>query len=112
MTPERTSQAITAFGVRTTVGSYVGTGTYGSGNAVTLTFDFEPKFVVVSVQGDPYGHHLILVNGITHMGFCGGTSSTNDNIISWGTNTVSWYNTTNASYMMNAATNYYYIAIG
>ena len=32
------------------IGSYVGTGTYGSSNPNTLTFDFEPKIVFLSVD--------------------------------------------------------------
>ena len=35
-------------------GSYIGTGTYGSNNPNTLTFDFEPKLLIVS--GAVNGH--------------------------------------------------------
>lgn len=38
-------------GARIEVGSYVGTGTYGSSNPNSLTFGFEPKFLFISYIG-------------------------------------------------------------
>lgn len=82
-------------------GSYVGTGTYGVDNPNSLTFDFVPKFVIVTPD---------LANDVTSQGYIGifiygvafaqyyysGTTTGADNInlivSGWGTNTLKWYN--------------------
>ena len=40
-------------GAKIATGSYIGTGTYGASNPCSLTFDFAPKFFVVSNTLDP-----------------------------------------------------------
>lgn len=71
-----------AKGAKIATGSYVGTGKYGEANAVTLTFDFEPKFLLVicggglgfeteldldseSVEVSTDNHTLIWLDGMT-----------------------------------------------
>ena len=95
-------------------GSYTGTGTYGSSNPNSLTFDFEPKIVFIGGKGTrgvyasfPYvwgGKYIYLQsNGTTY-----------SNNVSIGGNTMTWYSTNSAaSYQLNnTGTVYNYIAIG
>ena len=46
--------------VRIATGSYTGTGTYGSANPNTLTFDFEPKYILIT-QRDSSGQYTVLL---------------------------------------------------
>lgn len=96
--------------VKLETGSYVGTGTYGSGNPNTLTFPFEPKVVIVT-------------NGITftmirpmEQNRCNNENSGYLNKISWEENSVSWYCTANTSASIGQCnqsnTTYYYTALG
>lgn len=101
---------------RIAYGTYTGTGKSGSSNKNTLTFDFEPKIVVV--QGlalNGYATYLIMLNGVTnphvfqHNLHWGLTTA-------WATKSVSWYSsaeTTGYFYQFNASgSTYRYIAIG
>lgn len=91
-------------------GSYKGTGTYGSSNPNSLTFEFNPKLVLVNDNGQ-YG--LIAIKGSAG---ALAAANTMQQYVSWGSNTVSWYcNGTrlsaNNQYNANGTT-YNYIAIG
>lgn len=122
-------------GVKISTGSYVGTGTYGSANPCSLTFDFEPTLLwiyayqngadiydtlsketnfdwcnVIPVQvvsSDKYLYH----NGL-------GYFSTTDNADRYGKKstdgkTYYWYNTSSTERQFNISSFvYYYIAIG
>lgn len=94
-------------GVKIATGSYTGTGTYGSSNPNSLTFDFEPKLVVVRATGGDGGHSWII--GCNH-----GKGGNDAWItITWNSNTVAWYHNSSADYQLNASgTKYYYLAIG
>lgn len=96
-------------------GSYVGTGTYGVDGAVTLTFDFTPKFVFIQNGTSNSLSILLLANGVTQTG--DDTSSGASNAVTmviWGEKSVSWY-AKNSGYQANAknasGTTYYYVAI-
>ena len=114
------------------VGSYVGTGTYGSSNPNTLTFGFEPK--IVFVVGRVY---LNLSNMATDFAVFNmtelrdeylnagyfeyspesSTSSSKDKYAKKNGNTLSWYSSKSNTYQMNgiwdgADSRYTYIAIG
>lgn len=98
-------------GTRIEVVSYVGTGTYGSSNPNSLTFDFVPKVIVIqSSENSIYGSCIVL-NGtkkaITY-------PSANDfSEFSWNEKTVSWYNQNNVVYQLNmSGAKYTAIAIG
>lgn len=97
-------------GVKIATGSYTGTGTYGSSNPNSLTFEFNPKLVLVN---DNYQYGLIAIKGSTG---ALAAANTMQQYVSWGSNTVSWYcNGTrqSANNQYNAAgTTYNYIAIG
>ena len=45
--------------VRIATGSYVGTGTYGSSNPCSLTFDFVPKLLIVAIEAQGYLRGMI-----------------------------------------------------
>lgn len=117
---------------RIEVGSYVGTGTYGSSNPNTLTFGFEPK--IVFVVGRVY---LNLSNMATDFAVFNmtelrdeylnagyfeyspesSTSSSIDKYAKKNGNTLSWYSSRSKTYQMNgiwdgADSRYTYIAIG
>lgn len=95
--------------VQMTAGSYVGTGKYGESNPNTLTFEFEPKFVVVGRTD----------SSDTSIGFiCGRGEATTTNSavirLTWGGNFVSWYTTSSsAQNQLNVSgSTYNYLAIG
>lgn len=108
-------------------GSYTGTGTYGSANKKTLTFDFSPKIVIVNMSGystssgnSAYLCQLIAIRGMTQATTY--NSNNYDNTygagadITWGENSISWY-CSGSSYgeqgQLNISGNkYYYVAFG
>lgn len=94
--------------VRMKTGNYTGTGVYGSSTPNTLSFDFEPKLLIIS--GGTLGMTVILTyksNGYTVAG------STQINGITWGSSSVSWYSITSTSYQLNdSGGTYYYVCIG
>lgn len=106
-------------------GSYVGTGTGGTANPTTLTFGFEPKFVVVANEGYYAffikNHNAGLCVGSTKPDY--GNSSTyswyiglSKGGVTWSGNKVSWYAdityTPELSQLNGAGKTYNYIAIG
>ena len=113
-------------------GSYTGTGTYGSSNPNSLTFDFEPKMVWIyqrvqnevnelrnfNVSDKVYLHSVstdTLTNTFTKYR---GPADNNGNANSYAKKsedgkTISWYNSGDATSQMNANYyDYYYIAFG
>ena len=99
-------------------GSYVGTGTYGSNNPCTLTFDFVPQVIFINPQGNesyrinPITRPIQYIYGLEYQ-----TNSSYQTAfrvsLSYNETTVSWYSTDNASRQQNYSnTTYYYIAIG
>lgn len=94
-------------GVKIQTGSYVGTGTYGESNPNTLTFDFEPKLVmVVSQNSYSFGTN----SGIAWMGQPG---ASNGKIFTLSGNSLSWYSSDGtASQLNNDGSIYYYFALG
>ena len=116
-------------GVKIEVGSYVGTGTYGSSNKNSLTFGFEPKFVHIACQTPNNNsnafrpHTWVWVKGSGFMytddsyqssGDVGRTYCT----VTQSGNTISWYNSVGTNYSpTNCQANvsgktYNYLAIG
>ena len=112
-------------GVKLATGSYTGTGTYGESHPNSLTFDFEPKLVIV------YQQNLYDADKITTQSYWGiftqftilrSASSSNRfgascvAPLAWG-NTLTWWTRSNdsdaADYQGNVLNNVYqYIAIG
>lgn len=104
------------------IGSYVGTGTYYSNNPNSLTFDFEPKVVIVVADGlNGLCAGFLIVRGQTYSNGIGSFSSSSvglDLHITWSGNTVSWYSTNTfdagkANAQMNTSgTTFRYVALG
>lgn len=102
-------------------GSYTGTGTYGSDNKNSLTFDGTPKLLIVSstVSSAYGGSHtypqLIFVYG--ESGSIASLITSGSEVFASATvsrsgNTVSWYSADAAAQQLNVSgTKYYYIAI-
>ncbi|MGM9564595.1 MAG: hypothetical protein ACI3VT_01140, partial [Evtepia sp.] len=109
-------ESLTDFGYsKIEVGSYVGTGTYGSSNPNTLTFGFEPKLVLIGEVSWKY--FTVLFNGIGIV--MTGGSNRKMTSTSFSGKTVSWYNidgytgSTESRVQMNeSGVVYHYIAIG
>lgn len=95
---------------RVQVVSYVGTGTYGSSNPNSLTFDFVPK--VIMVRDNETGNCFL--EAIYGMKFAVVKYSSGDSVsMIWNEKTVSWYSAGDPYYQMNSSgTKYYAVAIG
>lgn len=106
-------------------GSYVGTGTYGVSNPTSLTFNFIPKFLMITPvklnSGDVYYYVIDGMIGIYNNNSVIRLGRSTSNIINtisgWGTKTLSWYyheqaNDFDAYGQMNSSgATYYWIAI-
>ena len=102
--------AAIAGAARIACGTYRGIGTFGTGNPVRLSFDFEPKLVIVSGAG---GTNLQYLNVLFH------SPSTSCRIpdeyltVTWTENGLRWYSVQNASAQMNYnGSTYHYAAFG
>ena len=78
------------------IGSYVGTGTYSSANPNSLTFDFEPKIVFLSVDSsssafDYTGFMFFIRNQSGSPSWYFYNVSFVGRSITWSGNTLSWY---------------------
>lgn len=94
---------------RVQVVSYVGTGTYGSSNPNSLTFDFAPKVVMIRRGGETKLFDAIYGMGKATVNFSSGYYVT----VEWSKKTLSWYSTDDAIRQMNGKGNKYFaIAIG
>lgn len=113
---EKFEAALGLPGVQIATGSYVGTGTYGSSNPTTLTFDDPPIVVIIRSATSSGRYGIILINGLTSTGADSlGSSSTSTYScnISWNGNSVGFYNDnsgTGPSTQMNASGMTYYYA--
>ena len=109
---------VEANGTQIEVGSYVGTGKYGSSNACKIVCDFVPKLLVVYGKfGSDNSHSaycsipMVVQSG--EYSYKGGSSFDISGTIVVSGNTVSFYQANNAYYMGNVSgLTYYYIAIG
>lgn len=126
---EELAKAKAGSGARIQTGSYVGTGTYGSANANSITFDFVPKLFYLQAgttfggygqygyegMGDPKAAAVLWIPGVTtkSYGFAGSSwSSSTCATISFSGNTLSWYGTDNYTQANHGGTTYYWVAIG
>ena len=99
-------------------GSYVGTGTSGSGNPNTLTFGFEPKFVHIQSysigNGDSTGYGFaFFLSGAR--GFTIGPSSSNDLFslnAKFNKNILSWYQDNEYAQLNEKSVKYFFAALG
>lgn len=92
-------------------GTYVGAGEYGASHPNVLTFDFKPE-VVVCYDRSSYNTPAIFIRGETiyYMDYGNGYAKHN---LTWGENSVSWYNTEDKYQQLNyESTTYRYLAFG
>lgn len=107
--------AVTAPGIE--IGSYVGTGTFGSSNPNSLTFEFEPKLVFVHAGrfypgSNRWEKGFIWAYKLSYTYVDGPT--TNEKVqFTLIDDTLSWYTENSAMAQLNEfGITYYYIAIG
>ena len=97
-------------------GSYVGTGTYGASNPNTLTFDFEPKLVVIKgMDAVSAGTISIFVRGMIYytVAYSNEIQLTNFQNCRFLGVKMSWYSTSNNQWQLNkSGATYYYVALG
>lgn len=102
-------------------GSYVGTGVFGAGNQNTLTFDFEPKILIIggkyTAGVTEFYIQAILVNGVPQssaltVGYVNNTTYSGAVSITWSGQTVSWQGESALKQLNYAGGVYQYIAIG
>lgn len=108
-------------GIQIATGSYTGTGTYGESNPNTLTFNFEPKLVIIAATSLKIGYggtitqpnwKLWIGQPNAYVGYNDG--NVEDTYIVKG-NKFSWHNSYHGSADMQlnySGQTYYYIAIG
>ena len=108
---------------RIQTGSYVGTGTYGSSNPCSLTFDFSPQLFILFGKANSnanYRDMIIAIKGGTQLAFTISSGSNpaaaeGSNVgltFSWGSSTLNWY-ATNLNYQLNASgVTYNWLAAG
>lgn len=94
---------------RIATGSYTGTGAYGESNPNSLTFDFEPKFLIVYISKSTQ-----TTGGSTSLTWVGqgGQAYSGNNAVSVSGNKISWYGISESTQLNSSGTIYHYIAIG
>ncbi len=96
--------------VRIATGSYVGTGTYGSSNPCSLTFDFIPRFVAINDNSG--GSTASFSTTILWFGQIGNYEelefSLSNTTFSW----YKWYGSNPGDQLNADGTTYRYLAIG
>lgn len=100
---------------RFAAGSYTGTGGHGEKSPNTLTFDFVPKFFVVSVQGNYAAFNAGAFMWISPKSTINFTSNGASDwcVVTGNGNTISWYSTESSSRQLNVGTyTYNYAAWG
>lgn len=111
-------QEVLDSGVKVEAGSYVGTGAFGSGNQNSLTFDFDPDLVFIggSIKGPATLVKNASVSVFGSTSFSGNTMHNGKLIVTWGNNSVSWYDNSYSQSADNqfniSGTTYNYVAIG
>ena len=100
-------------GAKIATGSYTGTGTYGSSNPNSLTFDFDPKLVFISLKDQRPSVCAFAINGQTTFSKTNADDSSQTNLCSFSRNLFTWYNEIDADIQFNISNRTYcYVAIG
>ena len=109
---------------RIVVGSYVGTGTYGTENPCSISFDFTPKILVFlttntfvyTFSGSGTSPSATVFHwGVTRRFYEGTWEVTGQNDVTYDGNTISWsnlYARSGSDQRNTSGTTYYYLAIG
>lgn len=90
--------------------SYVGTGTFGQSNPNVLTFDFEPKLVIVVDSAAPYRAMICVRNSpMASSSIYNRTYA----YLNWNGKELSWYSPSSIVFQLNDSNaTYYVVAIG
>ena len=108
-------------GVKIVTGSYVGTGSYGQSNSNSLTFQVDPKLVIIRAQQRSYDSDNMAIfikpvlssTSISRMQKAAGQVLGATIPCTWDKNTLTWYSTANQDEQLNTGNStYYYVAIG
>lgn len=100
-------------GAKIATGSYTGTGTYGASNPNSLTFDFDPKLVFISLKDQRPSVCAFAINGQTTFSKTNADDSSQTNLCSFSRNLFTWYNEIDADIQFNIFNRTYcYVAIG
>ena len=101
-------------GLRIMYGSYYGTGTMGPLNPTSLTFEFEPKLVIITSEEGTYDGPVVWTYGTTMIPLRpSNTNSTSGLQFSLEGNKLSWYNGAGANLQFNCSgIKYTWLAIG
>lgn len=91
-------------------GSYTGTGAYGSSSPSSLTFNFEPKMVVIQAVGASF--RLMWFYGASVMQHRGGSGSGWNGTVTANTKTFKWYDSSADMQANTSGQKYNWIAIG
>ena len=99
---------------RVQVLSYVGTGTYGSSNPNSLTFDFAPKFFAIAENVGNYDCHTFAIRGMDYLNYNNRDGNNTYNYLTWEGKKVSWYAYNNDAFSQfnTSGRTYYVLAIG
>lgn len=90
-------------------GTYTGTGTYGSSNTTKLTFDFEPKLVLVALVNNPSTDWSIF-SSLSNASMV--ANSAYNNHVSFSGNTMTWYGSSALRQHNESGVKYAYVAFG
>ena len=105
------------------IGSYVGNGKYGTDNANSITFENEPKLLIVMPETNSEtgrsggfiairGVKTILFGGLMNDVYYQQTSQNTQLHFTWSNNSVSWYNESSQYMQRNVIDRkYIYIAV-
>ena len=120
-TPNQVFSAISAAldgKARIQTGSYVGTGTYGASNPCSLTFDINPKFIIIG-QKQEVAYYFLTVrdsNAIVIAKEIDGNSNNTyglANYVTWNKNSITWFNRATSWFQVNSSSTVYnWCAIG
>ena len=132
ITPSNLAAQASALGFsKIQTGSYVGTGTYGSDNPCSLTFDFTPKFIIFtnlkadngecfnSFSSAPGASYMMLNTQVLTTAYVEGTGFGFEKdrkpygAKSEDGKTIYWWNLDSGSHQLNSQNNtYYWVAFG
>ena len=111
--------ALAGSGAKIAFGTYTGNGTYGKDHPVTLTFDFEPKLLIVQplnyatfavTSGTEHQIALLALRGVAQYRLLNNSAAM---FMTWEDNSVSWYELNSENRMCNkSGALYLYFAIG
>ena len=97
------------------LGSYSGNGGYGSSSRSRLEFDFNPIAIVIIHSSNAYfGSHFWVRGASQGVSYGSGAAGSSASVyLTWGSNSVEWFNTSSADYQLNRSGIYYaYLALG